>query len=69
MSAHRPQETDFNPVYESGETAAYEDDPGSMEMHQATDNVLYEPGNEAVESNPIYELDDDVDAIYTEPIK
>ena len=37
---------------------------------EGTDNVLYEPTNETMVGNPIYQGidDDDDDAIYTEPV-
>jgi hypothetical protein len=63
-----------NPIYESEEIAAYKHNSDSaIEMHTATDNVLYEPSNELFEGNPLYQVtgydDGDDDPTYTKPIQ
>ncbi len=43
-------------------------DNEAIEMHNTTDNVLYEPANELFEGNPIYEEPDyDNDETYAKP--
>ena len=59
-----------NPIYDSGENAGYEYDTGAIEMHNTTDNVLYEPANKLLDGNPVYEgIDNNVDSTYAEPFQ
>ena len=82
-NGHRvTSKSNINPIYESNVDSLYEYDPGTIEMRNATENILYEPGNERscrvsesagneiFEANPIYQRTDDVfDSTYSEPIK
>ncbi|XP_028403903.1 uncharacterized protein LOC114526488 [Dendronephthya gigantea] len=76
--------SNINPIYESNVNSLYELEPGTIEIRNATENILYESGNETgcavyesagneiFEANPIYQGidgDSDVDLTYSEPIK
>ncbi|XP_028403639.1 uncharacterized protein LOC114526281 [Dendronephthya gigantea] len=85
LDGHRvTSKSKLNPIYEPGADSLYGDDNEANETRNATDNILYESGNEKdcavyesagneiFEANPIYQGidgDGDVDLTYSEPNK